>query len=594
MTKSILSLCVAMSALSAAAVDGVAISAPEASWWAIIDGGTAAGDQATDVAVDARGNAYWYGTYSTTVSYPDITFGGEIIFRGAPYDDTMGTSYGSNYSVIKTDPSGHILWNVYSNSGDFAMNSGFCATTSDGGLVTAAKVRHTDMLTDRNINFVDASGHDCPVEWTCERRYYRLAVTKLSADGDIEWIRMIDFSTDPGPGADGNYADFWAECFNVSGGTIDADDNIYIALNYRNTISVPRAEGAPATFTPKNITTWTGDPQSACGDFLLLGLDSNGYYRTSLQLDGTCEASYCQKLLYSEGHIYAQGYVIGTAGHTLTAASHALAPSTIMSPLVLCADTDLNVKWAKCYPAEQVAGKNALQNVGISVVANGLYICGQYNLKFSDPDSPDLFLSSTQGAVREGFVLRLDPSTGQWMAARNSRDDDWNQPSAIAKTGLTGYFRVLPDPRTDDKIYVFGYVMNATVGTFLRSYDANTLEGDLTDGQHNIITGGGVPSCQCAAFDPVNNALYVNARGNQAFNLLGGSTTEAPSKWGVLAARFDLPAPSLAGIDLIESDIDGSDAPAEYYNLQGIRVANLGPGLYILRRGTTATKILIP
>ena len=35
------------------------------------------------------------------------------------------------------------------------------------------------------------------------------------------------------------------------------------------------------------------------------------------------------------------------------------------------------------------------------------------------------------------------------------------------------------------------------------------------------------------------------------------------------------------------------NAPVEYYNLQGVRVANPAPGLYIRRQGNTATKVLV-
>ncbi len=50
---------------------------------------------------------------------------------------------------------------------------------------------------------------------------------------------------------------------------------------------------------------------------------------------------------------------------------------------------------------------------------------------------------------------------------------------------------------------------------------------------------------------------------------------------------------SYAGIGGIEAD--NTDAPVEYYNLQGVRIAadNLTPGIYIRRQGTEVTKILI-
>lgn len=566
---------------------GVSAQAPVGVWGNLIDGTTAAGDQSTDIALDSDGNVYWYGTYGTTETAPDVNYAGEFLFKGALYN--AGSSYGSNYTVLKTDDKGKKLWCVYSNSGDFASNSGFCSVTSDGGLITVAKVRHTDGMTDKNITLVDATGTPYEIDWKCDRRYYRLAVTKISATGSIEWNRMIDFSTEPGPKASGNNASFWADVFNVYGGTVDDQGNIYIALNYRNPVTVARTEGDPVVLTPTNTANWTGDSQATAGDFLLLGLDNKGYYRNSLQLDGKCAASYCQKLVWNDGKLFVQGYIVGTENETLKAGNLTLSPSNIISPLVLSADSNLDVKWAKCFPGEQVAGKNALQNVGLSVIGNSLYMCGQYNLRFSDPTNADKYVTATQGTLREGFVVKFDATTGEWLAARDSRDDDWNKPSAVAKTGLTGYFQVFPDLKNPEYVYVYGYVMNAQVGVFLRQYNASTLVANLPDGQYNIITGGGVPSCQTAALNSTNGAFYASARGNKAFELMVDITTPAPSAWAVLAARFDLPYSSSV-TDVISAD---EDAPVEYYNLQGIRVVNPTKGLYIRRQGTKTEKVVL-
>lgn len=48
----------------------------------------------------------------------------------------------------------------------------------------------------------------------------------------------------------------------------------------------------------------------------------------------------------------------------------------------------------------------------------------------------------------------------------------------------------------------------------------------------------------------------------------------------------------LAGVETISV---GDNQPEEYYNLQGVKVnaRNLTPGIYIIRRGTTATKLLV-
>jgi hypothetical protein len=39
--------------------------------------------------------------------------------------------------------------------------------------------------------------------------------------------------------------------------------------------------------------------------------------------------------------------------------------------------------------------------------------------------------------------------------------------------------------------------------------------------------------------------------------------------------------------------VDSENAPVEYYNLQGVRVANPTPGLYIVRQGTKVSKTVV-
>ena len=44
--------------------------------------------------------------------------------------------------------------------------------------------------------------------------------------------------------------------------------------------------------------------------------------------------------------------------------------------------------------------------------------------------------------------------------------------------------------------------------------------------------------------------------------------------------------------DVTDVEID-ENAPAEYYNLQGVRVANPTTGLYIRRQGNSVSKVVI-
>jgi len=63
-------------------------------------------------------------------------------------------------------------------------------------------------------------------------------------------------------------------------------------------------------------------------------------------------------------------------------------------------------------------------------------------------------------------------------------------------------------------------------------------------------------------------------------------------KYGAAEATCTINVTEAAGIEAISTD---AAAPAEYYNLQGVRVAAdaLAPGIYICRQGNTVTKVLV-
>lgn len=50
---------------------------------------------------------------------------------------------------------------------------------------------------------------------------------------------------------------------------------------------------------------------------------------------------------------------------------------------------------------------------------------------------------------------------------------------------------------------------------------------------------------------------------------------------------------SYSGIEPVIDDFDESDAPVEYYNLQGVRVSNPGAGIFIRRQGNKVSKVLL-
>lgn len=84
---------------------------------------------------------------------------------------------------------------------------------------------------------------------------------------------------------------------------------------------------------------------------------------------------------------------------------------------------------------------------------------------------------------------------------------------------------------------------------------------------------------------PVLRALNINATGTSAVVYL-------PNDPG---STFNITVGDPSGIEMVGAEMINTNAPVEYFNIQGIRVnpATAGPGLYIRRQGNQAVKVLV-
>ena len=139
----------------------------------------------------------------------------------------------------------------------------------------------------------------------------------------------------------------------------------------------------------------------------------------------------------------------------------------------------------------------------------------------------------------------------------------------------------------------------------------SALKGDLSyQAQASVITENGdiyIPTHSYYEKPVTGHKINELAGGGITFKFSAESLTEsdfeaadmavaktsiAVSNINVNGASFSLyNDPDAAGIDDIT--VDGSDAPAEYFNLQGVKVSNPENGLYIVRQGKTVTKQVI-
>ncbi|MDE6333676.1 MAG: hypothetical protein K2L77_03410, partial [Muribaculaceae bacterium] len=93
-------------------------------------------------------------------------------------------------------------------------------------------------------------------------------------------------------------------------------------------------------------------------------------------------------------------------------------------------------------------------------------------------------------------------------------------------------------------------------------------------------------------YTTANGKTTVNMPDWNVFYLSGGEDYDALPfiTKSTMTFDFELGAATEGVSDIIT---DNSNAPVEYFNLQGVRVANPENGLYIRRQGNKAEKVLV-
>lgn len=519
---------------------------PRALWGKIFDSATAAGDQCQANAIATDGCVYWHLTGGSTHAERNISYDGRLLFEGSDMD-AGSTTQNNNLCVMKTDPAGNVVWKLYSTSCDYANNQGSVAATSDGGVVFSAKLRSTEddgtgAMLFSDVTLVDGKGDTHSFKWqhtdADARRFYRLMVGRISADGTLRWVRFI--SADRAIPA--NNIDFAADCISTTNLAVAADeaDNIYIGGNFRSRVTI---DGTETVLTPHNTTGWSGDAQASVGDMFILKFSADGSYAshavTTVE-QGSATSESVNELIWADGALYVQALFLAD-GCRFSLGGKSFTTSGDFSPVLMRLDGNLAASWITPLKGEKISGKYGFQNCGINKVNDVVWFTGMYDGVVSYDAAHSFSSEPSTPSVREGFLARFDASTGAMTAGVSSRDSYPTSLGAPYKA-LCGYFKAIQNPVEPDYVYVYGYAMNAPLGVFLRAYDARTLKSDPAS-EWCLVKGGQMPSCQSIAYEPSTARIYTAVRGRQTpFELIGGITAAQPNTtWSILLAGFLMP-----------------------------------------------------
>ena len=147
-----------------------------------------------------------------------------------------------------------------------------------------------------------------------------------------------------------------------------------------------------------------------------------------------------------------------------------------------------------------------------------------------------------------------------------------------------------------EKVYIVGHD---------NAWDpAKPLEISGTDGVYTIdnvtfVNTGFKMSTQKGSWDAFNaGVLYVqNAIVNEEATITKGSSDDSKiSATGTFNLTIDLVNMTFLAIDPLTvaiEEIEAENAPVEYYNLQGVKVANPENGIFIKKQGSKTTKVVL-
>jgi len=316
------------------------------------------------------------------------------------------------------------------------------------------------------------------------------------------------------------------------------------------------------------------------GDMFLAKFDSDGYLIDVLTTTGVAEVETATTLAWAGDDIILNAVFKGTGATTdaVTLDGHTLAlPSGQPAMLVARLSTDLKVQWTRLFQCDGIGSRSSvLQYNHVNVIGDNLWLTGMGNFTLYDDLHTDTIVTVYDN-VREGYIIRCDASTGEWLAATTSKV------ACPDYSGITGWLGGF-EAEDNDNFYVYGYNWGG-IGVSLFEFDKTTLDFKQFC---SLITGGSMTTANEMVAS--GDKLYIISRGKQVttagWELLSIGQTEpiTTQEWAAIFAAYQLPFTAVTG----NESQGGDDWLHGDVNLDGeVSIADVGAVVDVILDGGT-------
>lgn len=464
--------------------------------------------------------------------------------------DSYTGSIVKNVLLARADAQCAPVWTIATDFAQCENNSVFLTRLQSGSAVYAFNLRASNAASGKAFSFTDKAGNKFEFGVTPQATAKNTncgLILCLSPEGVYQWHVVIEADNftaeDPSVAA--------PETFKATSLVADSHDNVFLAGNYGGGyLDFGNGVKAPAA---ANTTITNGKATGATSFVVKINHEGKATSVLTALAGAGAGAKETQQVLATDGTQLALAeYVVDAAGGK--------------SILYFGLDgTDALVADATKY---SIATTGAVQLSSAAFHSGELLINGNSNQALTQDDEK-IFTPASAGKY-EGLTLRASftPSS----------------PSTCYATGVfigkTNYSWV-----RDGKLLTYGYCLTGSKVN-LNVFDYATAKKLQTI---DLAVAG---ATNAAFFNENNNTLYGTTYAKGATSFPGTEVKYNPTVFNGILGAWKVAGLSSA-INSVADDTVDADAPVEYFNLQGIRVANPSKGSLVIRRqGTKVTKVI--